>query len=368
MPDIPHQQNVPEDLRSADRNGIAGFKPHELHNLDILRSIAVTLVLIDHTTWALGRHLFGTWETADVGVFGVHLFFIHTALVLMWSMQRQPNILSFYIRRAFRIYPLAITAILVALVFRIPVGYGGAAYIHQHFDLLTILSNLFLVQDLAHRPNIVGVMWTLTLEVQMYLMLPALFLLAWYGKRIWQLLLLWGLVIAQNHLTVIKYSTANSLPTVVPIFLSGVIAYVAFQKFRAVLPAWTFIVFIFALLALYMRSPSPPHGWPVALAMGMMLPLFKQFSNRLLVSIGHQVAKYSYGIYLWHVFGMKLSFHFLPWGNGVLKVVVELAITAIASVAGYHLIEAPMIKLGNRLAKAQENRTAALAANDLVSA
>src|ERR1700761_4246889 len=177
MPDIPQQQNVPEDLRSADRNGIAGFKPHELYNLDILRSIAVALVLIDHTAWALGHHVLGTWETADVGVFGVYLFFIHTSLVLMWSMQRQPNILSFYIRRAFRIYPLAITAILVALIFRIPVRYGGPGYLQEHFNLLTILSNLFLVQDLAHRVNIVGVMWTLTLEVQMYLVLPCLFLL-----------------------------------------------------------------------------------------------------------------------------------------------------------------------------------------------
>jgi peptidoglycan/LPS O-acetylase OafA/YrhL len=368
MPDTPPQQNVSENLRSANRNGIAGFKPHELHNLDILRSIAVTLVLIDHTSWALGHHVFGTWETADVGVFGVYLFFIHTSLVLMWSMQRQPNILSFYIRRAFRIYPLAMTAVLVALIFRIPVGYGGAAYIQQHFDFLTILSNLFLVQDLAHRANIVGVMWTLTLEMQMYLVLPCLFLLASYGRRIWQLLLLWLLVIAQNHLTVMHYSTTNSLPTVAPIFLSGVIAYVAFQKFRAVLPAWTFIVFIFGLLALYMRAPGPPRGWPIALAMGVMLPLFKQFSNRSLVSIGHQVAKYSYGIYLWHTFGMKLSFHFLPWGNGTVKVVGELVITAIASILGYHLIEAPMIRLGNRLAKAQENRTAVAVTKDLVSA
>jgi peptidoglycan/LPS O-acetylase OafA/YrhL len=283
-------------------------------------------------------------------------------------MQRQPNILSFYIRRAFRIYPLAITAILVALIFRIPVRYGGPGYLQEHFNLLTILSNLFLVQDLAHRVNIVGVMWTLTLEVQMYLVLPCLFLLASHGKRIWQLLLLWGLVIAQNHLTVMNYSTANTLPTVIPVFLSGVIAYVAFQKFRAVLPSWTFPVFLFALLVLYMRSPSPPHAWPIALALGVMLPLFKQFSNRTVVSLGHHIAKYSYGIYLWHSFGMKLSFHFLPTGNGVIKVMGELIITAIASIAGYHLIEAPMINLGNRLAKTQQAGKSASLANDLVSA
>ena len=52
-------------------------------NLDVLRSMAVLMVLFDHLTrlYELGRF-------DDVGIFGVLVFFVHTSLVLMYSMQR----------------------------------------------------------------------------------------------------------------------------------------------------------------------------------------------------------------------------------------------------------------------------------------
>jgi len=57
-------------------------------NLDLLRSFAVLLVV--------GFHLakFFNWQVAklrvtDFGVLGVMLFFVHTTLVLMFSLERQ---------------------------------------------------------------------------------------------------------------------------------------------------------------------------------------------------------------------------------------------------------------------------------------
>ena len=58
-------------------------------NLDLLRAIAVLLVLaqhvgskmhIEHIAWAPTR--------CPLGLFGVLLFFVHTSLVLMYSMER----------------------------------------------------------------------------------------------------------------------------------------------------------------------------------------------------------------------------------------------------------------------------------------
>ena len=334
-----------------------------LPNLDLLRSFAVLLVLIDHTTWSLGRHLYGTWNTADVGVFGVYLFFVHTCLVLMWSLERQPHVLNFYIRRAFRIYPLALTALLVALLFGIPV-YAGGGWDPLHFSLGTIAANFLLVQDLLHRPNIVGVMWTLTIEVQMYVLLPALFFLVSREGKIWQVLVLWSLAVLELH--AFLRTPANILPTVIPDFLPGVVAYLAFRKFRAHLPGWLFVFYLVALLSAYMVSPTPAHSWPIVLVLGLTLPSFRQISQRSLVWLSGNVAKYSFGIYLWHTFGMKISFHFLAHHSGLLKVVGELAFTAVASVAGYHLLEEPLMKVGSRLAKANDRREA-LAATGYLS-
>jgi peptidoglycan/LPS O-acetylase OafA/YrhL len=94
-------------------------------NLDILRSAAVLLVFFDHLLVVLGfdqTPALKKWGVESIGHFGVFMFFIHTSLVLMFSLERlrqaEPRALlrRFYIRRAFRIYPLSILVIVLALV------------------------------------------------------------------------------------------------------------------------------------------------------------------------------------------------------------------------------------------------------------
>lgn len=315
-----------------------------LHNLDLLRSMAVTFVLVDHTSWALGHHAFGRFDTGNLGVFGVYLFFVHTALVLMGSLERQPQTLSFYVRRIFRIYPLAMAATAAGLL--VPVWAGGAGWNRIHFTGSTILSNLLLIQDLAHRPNIVGVMWTLTMEVQMYVLLPALFFLAVREKKVWTLVVLWAFAVVVGH----SYfpGPAVFFLKVIANFIPGVIAYLIFdRRSPAPLPAWSFAPFLFVLLAVYMLVPSPEVSWCISLALGFALPQFRQISMPWLVEASQQVALYSYGVYLWHSFGIKLGFRFFhnPWA----QVVAELVFTAFMSIAGYRVLEEPLIRYGNRL-------------------
>ena len=83
--------------------------------MDLLRSVAVLVVFFTHyfdlqygfgATWTLLWHL---------GQLGVLIFFVHTSLVLMWSLersslQRGKLVAPFFLRRAFRIYPLSIGA------------------------------------------------------------------------------------------------------------------------------------------------------------------------------------------------------------------------------------------------------------------
>ena len=91
-------------------------------NLDFLRSVAVLLVLFDHLFMAAGladRYPF-VWS---MGHLGVLMFFVHTSLVLMLSLERSEEKSSghlfrdFYIRRAFRIYPLSIACVVLVSAF-----------------------------------------------------------------------------------------------------------------------------------------------------------------------------------------------------------------------------------------------------------
>ena len=78
-------------------------------NLDFLRTVAVLLVLAQHLCTRLHVEHIGWAPTTSLGPFGVLLFFVHTSLVLMSSMERSglSGVLllkDFYIRRIFRIY------------------------------------------------------------------------------------------------------------------------------------------------------------------------------------------------------------------------------------------------------------------------
>ncbi len=135
------------------------------------------LVVRDHTCLALRRHHLGRWDPAWLGVMGVFLFFVHTALVLMWSLERKPHTLDFYLRRVFRIYPLAWLAIGFALITHAPTAGNVVDFFgHFHVTFADVVTHGLLLQDLrAGTPPIVNVMWTLPLEAQMYVVLPALF-------------------------------------------------------------------------------------------------------------------------------------------------------------------------------------------------
>src|SRR5437868_13016667 len=95
-------------------------------NLDMLRALAVTCVVIahglniTHASWISKQHL------DHLGRTGVLFFFVHTSLVLMMSLERQIaksgstfTWLRFMIRRVFRIYPLSILAVALTVTFPI---------------------------------------------------------------------------------------------------------------------------------------------------------------------------------------------------------------------------------------------------------
>lgn len=207
-------------------------------NLDLLRTIAVLLVLAQHL---LRRFQTGS-DVAPIGTFGVLIFFVHTSLVLMYSMERSgldgSSLFSnFYLRRAFRIYPLSMLAVLTAVALRLDSGIHGVPGLTRSgpVSLGRILSNLFLVQNLMKPGSIINVLWSLPFEVQMYVFLPFLFL--WIRKKhaaIRNLSLLWlfslFVAVIQIKLAAItgpaSLAKKLSLLRMIPNFLPGVVAFV----------------------------------------------------------------------------------------------------------------------------------------------
>jgi len=215
-------------------------------NLDLLRAIAVVLVLAQHLARRMYVENFVGMPTSSWGVFGVLLFFVHTCLVLMYSMERSrltgwPLLINFATRRIFRIYPLSIIAVLTALALHLDSDINGIRGLsHGQFPgIVSAASNLLLVQNLTQVKSIVNVLWSLPFELQMYAFLPFLFL--WIRRNspqgaarsrsmVWPLLALWiasvAAAAAQPHILTsavfrsfssCPISSPESLPTCCPI-------------------------------------------------------------------------------------------------------------------------------------------------------
>ena len=308
---------------------------------------------------ALKMHrLIGHWDPGWLGTVGVFIFFVHTSLVLMWSLERKPHTLDFYIRRVFRIYPLAMLAVTAALVTHAPVMGPPDDFFQYHArDAATVVANYFLLQNLIPgEPGVLNVMWSLPLEVDMYLFLPVLFFFVRKTPRLWPLLLMWLFVV---RFSMLKFQDPNelSIVSVAPMFLPGVMAYVGFQRSKPIFPAWTVSLLLAGVILFGIYKPTNRKGWYVNLALGLLLPLFRQIRLPCLVRASHEVAKYSYGVYLSHPFALVLGMYVLRGQSLAVQLGVELVTIVLMSVVTYHWLEEPMIQVGRRVAAFAELRS-----------
>jgi peptidoglycan/LPS O-acetylase OafA/YrhL len=305
-------------------------------NLDFVRACAVLLVLFDHTFLKLGITSVGRVDMNWIGRTGVLFFFVHTCCVLMMSLERHKGerfFADFYLRRAFRIYPLSITAVLLAMI-------------PPHRPVLTHMewfSNLALIQNLTFSKDALEPLWTLPLEVQMYLFLPFVFLLARRSRTLWPLLGLFALSIPIAVLVPLHIARANVF-AFAPAFLPGVIAYWLFRHRKPGLPAWGLGVAIACITLVFVHHANWNYSaWLCCLALGCVVPFFRQIETPWINAPAFYTAKYSYGIYLSHAL-------LLVWMQPTWKTVpLYLAAVAAGSVACYHLIEHPMVRLSQRL-------------------
>jgi peptidoglycan/LPS O-acetylase OafA/YrhL len=152
--------------------------------LDALRGIAALAVVYDHLSeYLLKRTRIHVYHWLDVGEYGVFVFFLISGYIIPASLERKGSVRTFWVSRLFRLYPLYLLVIVLAILLWLPsmVSLRGA----ESHPLSSTLEQLLMMSNVLAGPNVPNVIWSLSYEMIFYLLITALFIGGVHKRSSW---------------------------------------------------------------------------------------------------------------------------------------------------------------------------------------
>jgi len=156
--------------------------------IDALRGIAALIVCVFHfhlstealyPSAGLNRCMRNVFEHIDLGKLAVAVFFMVSGYLIPTALDRVGVLATFSSRRFFRLYPAYWFSIVCALIV-------SAFGLREAFPAVsTIAANFTMAQGYLGRPDIIGVFWTLQIELTFYFLCGLLFAFGCFGARRW---------------------------------------------------------------------------------------------------------------------------------------------------------------------------------------
>jgi peptidoglycan/LPS O-acetylase OafA/YrhL len=152
----------------------ASQAPGRLAWLDALRGFAALCVVFDHGSTLVLQPVRGLlYHWFNLGQYGVFVFFLVSGYIVPASLERKGNVRSFWISRAFRLYPMYAVALLLAIV-AYKTGHGTISGAERD-PVSAMASWLLMLPNVLTGLNVPNTTWTLSYEMVFYLLLAALF-------------------------------------------------------------------------------------------------------------------------------------------------------------------------------------------------
>ena len=152
--------------------------------LDVLRGLAALAVVFDHASYYVLHHVRTlVYQWFDPGNYGVFVFFIISGYIVPASLERKGSVRTFWVSRLFRLYPLYLLAVglAVALYF----AHFGSIRGEDSDPETSILSQLLMMSNVLAGNNLPNVVWSLSYEMVFYLLLTALFIARVHKRSSW---------------------------------------------------------------------------------------------------------------------------------------------------------------------------------------
>jgi peptidoglycan/LPS O-acetylase OafA/YrhL len=340
-----------------------------LDHIDGLRGLAAALVLYQHLAeygGALAPD--GHWVEAqlhflltyvDLGKVGVVAFFAVSGYIVPFSFGSLRPRLGFLISRFFRLYPAYWLSLVLAVLLLPNIG--------QHvFSGVQVAANVTMVQYFLRQADVLGVYWTLLVELIFYAMCFGVFCLGRLRSAVTALWIFSAMLAMALVGAIAKSRGIGVIPASLPLYLA-VMWYGACLRLatleqdtaarrmcRIMLPI--LVVMIPLVWATAYDDTSHKESvlsvivaFYLALLMFLYCVHFRGFVWSPLVYLGG----ISYSLYLFHPLALELALH---WAKGYawpMAGVVQLVMTVVLSVLAAHVVqrwvEVPAIRLGKRL-------------------
>jgi len=372
------------------------------HSFDAFRFFAFFKVFIFHATAVVvaadGSAL--KWVKEHIaygGGIGVSFFFVLSGFLITYILTHdkmthgQIGLKKFFVRRAFRIWPLFYLLVIMALV--IPPDFADKIGFHMisggydpdwRFSLTFTENYKMLIMDNPHGGPMttpLSVFWSLCVEEQFYIgwMIAFFFI----GRKYLPIYLISSIVIAIlfriNHDLI--YGTENvvnnDLFTNMDYFaISGLLGYYVATNFKKVealsmrIPFMVKVLFVIALIAvlMYQKAIFGHDNWFMtnfkytiySLMFTTLLFIFIPQNSTLRIgetNILSRLGKISYGLYVYHIMWV----HFvLKWfiDNGIqidgwrsygIYIFITLAGSIVTSIISYRYFEKPLLNFREKL-------------------
>ena len=293
--------------------------------LDVLRGVAALAVVFDHTGQYVLQHARAIiYHWFDTGWYGVFVFFLISGYIVPASLERKGSVRTFWVSRLFRLYPLYLLAVGIAVALYLV--HFGSLRGEDADPAASVLSQLLMMSNVLGGANLPNVVWSLSYEMIFYLLLTALFIARVHKRSSWYALAFAAAAVAIGGLLPQAYLTHNvATPRLVALVADlAVLAGVAL----AVVRRGTSRLFGAALAAVVAITRLAFNGgwiWPWQ-ALSILALMFTgtmfyraeqgQYSWRKVIAAGVTVLGLAIAAGLWHSHAEGMSAHAeLLWGR-----------------------------------------------------
>ena len=176
--------------------------------LDVLRGLAALAVVFDHASYYVLQHVRAiVYQWFDPGNYGVFVFFIISGYIVPASLERKGSVRTFWVSRLFRLYPLYLLAVGIAVA--LYMMHFGSVRGEASDPETSILSQLLMMSNVLAGQNLPNVVWSLSYEMVFYLLLTALFIARVHKRSSWYALAFAAAAVAIGGLLPQAFFTNN---------------------------------------------------------------------------------------------------------------------------------------------------------------